>query len=64
MLKYCNAGHLPPILMRASGEAYPLEVNGTVVGLLEGASYEESTVVMQPGDMLVAYSDGVTEPGE
>ena len=33
-----------------------------MVGLLEGASYEESTVVMQPGDMLVAYSDGVTEP--
>jgi sigma-B regulation protein RsbU (phosphoserine phosphatase) len=62
VLKYCNAGHLPPILMRASGEAYPLDVNGTVVGLLEGASYEESTVVMQPGDMLVAYSDGVTEP--
>jgi len=62
VLKYCNAGHLPPILVRASGEAYPLEVNGTVVGLLAGASYEESSVVMQPGDMLVAYSDGVTEP--
>jgi sigma-B regulation protein RsbU (phosphoserine phosphatase) len=62
VLRYCNAGHLPPILVRASGETFPLEVNGTVVGLLEGASYDESTIVMQPGDMLVAYSDGVTEP--
>ncbi len=62
VLKYCNAGHLPPILVRASGEAFPLEVNGTVVGLFEGVTYDESTVVMQPGDMLVAYSDGVTEP--
>ena len=62
VLTYCNAGHLPPILLRASGEAFPLEVNGTVVGLFEGVTYDESTVVMEPGDVLVAYSDGVTEP--
>ena len=62
VLTYCNAGHLPPILLRASGEAFPLEVNGTVVGLFEGVTYDESTVVMQPGDILAAYSDGVTEP--
>jgi sigma-B regulation protein RsbU (phosphoserine phosphatase) len=62
VLTYCNAGHLPPILLRASGEAFPLEVNGTVVGLFEGVTYDESSVVMQPGDMLIAYSDGVTEP--
>jgi len=37
-------------------------VNGTVVGLFDGVTYEESTVVMQTGDILVAYSDGVTEP--
>jgi phosphoserine phosphatase RsbU/P len=61
-LRYCNAGHLPPIIVRANGEAFPLEVNGTVVGLFDGVTYDESTVVMQPGDIFVAYSDGVTEP--
>jgi phosphoserine phosphatase RsbU/P len=62
VLRYCNAGHLPPIIVRASGEAFPLDINGTVVGLFDGVTYEESTVVMQPGDIFVAYSDGVTEP--
>jgi phosphoserine phosphatase RsbU/P len=62
VLTYCNAGHLPPILLRATGEVLPLDINGTVVGLFDSVSYEESTVVMQPGDILVAYSDGVTEP--
>jgi phosphoserine phosphatase RsbU/P len=62
VLKYCNAGHLPPIVVRANGEAFPLDINGTVVGLFAGVTYEESTVVMQPGDIFVAYSDGVTEP--
>jgi phosphoserine phosphatase RsbU/P len=61
-LRYCNAGHLPPIIVRANGEAFPLEVNGTVVGLFAGVTYDESTVVMQKGDIFVAYSDGVTEP--
>jgi phosphoserine phosphatase RsbU/P len=62
VLRYCNAGHLPPIIVRANGETFPLEVNGTVVGLFDGVTYDESTVVMQPGDIFVAYSDGVTEP--
>jgi phosphoserine phosphatase RsbU/P len=62
VLRYCNAGHLPPIVVRATGEAFPLDINGTVVGLFDGVTYEESTVVMQPGDIFVAYSDGVTEP--
>jgi sigma-B regulation protein RsbU (phosphoserine phosphatase) len=62
VLTYCNAGHLPPIIVRANGEAFPLEVNGTVVGLFDGVTYDESTVVMQSGDIFVAYSDGVTEP--
>jgi sigma-B regulation protein RsbU (phosphoserine phosphatase) len=61
-LKYCNAGHLPPILLRASGEVLTLDINGTVVGLFEGVTYEESVVVLHPGDIFIAYSDGVTEP--
>jgi sigma-B regulation protein RsbU (phosphoserine phosphatase) len=62
VLTYCNAGHLPPIILRANGEVFRLAVNGTVVGLFDGVSYDESTLVMQPGDIFVAYSDGVTEP--
>jgi phosphoserine phosphatase RsbU/P len=62
VLTYCNAGHLPPIILRASGEVFRLSVNGTVVGLFDGVTYDESTLVMQTGDIFVAYSDGVTEP--
>jgi phosphoserine phosphatase RsbU/P len=62
VLTYCNAGHLPPIIVRANGEVFPLGINGTVVGLFEGVAYDESTLVMQTGDIFVAYSDGVTEP--
>jgi phosphoserine phosphatase RsbU/P len=62
ILTYCNAGHLPPIILRATGEVFRLDINGTVVGLFDGVTYEESTLVMHPGDILVAYSDGVSEP--
>jgi sigma-B regulation protein RsbU (phosphoserine phosphatase) len=62
VLTYCNAGHLPPIILRATGEVFRLDINGTVVGLFDGVTYDESTVVMQPGDIFVAYSDGVSEP--
>ena len=62
VLTYCNAGHLPPIILRATGEVFRLGINGTVVGLFDGVTYDESTLVMQTGDILVAYSDGVTEP--
>jgi sigma-B regulation protein RsbU (phosphoserine phosphatase) len=62
VLTYCNAGHLPPLILRATGEVSRLAVNGTVVGLFDGVAYDESTLVMQPGDIFVAYSDGVTEP--
>jgi sigma-B regulation protein RsbU (phosphoserine phosphatase) len=62
VLTYCNAGHLPPIIVRATGEVFRLDINGTVVGLFDGVTYDESTVVMQTGDIFVAYSDGVSEP--
>ena len=62
VLTYCNGGHLPPIILRASGEVFRLAVNGTVVGLFDGVTYDESTLVLQTGDIFLAYSDGVTEP--
>lgn len=61
-LTYCNAGHLPPILLRGNGTICRLTESGTVVGLLDAAAYEDSSITMQPGDLFVAFSDGVTEP--
>ena len=60
-LTYTNAGHLPPILIR-EGEATRLEVNGMVVGAFAFAKYNESRVHLQPNDLLVLYTDGVSEP--
>ncbi len=61
-LKYSNAGHLSPILLKADGNVARLDTSGTVVGLFDGATYEESSIAMRPGDIFVAFTDGVTEP--
>jgi sigma-B regulation protein RsbU (phosphoserine phosphatase) len=61
-LTYSNAGHLPPLVLGGNGSITHLEASGTVVGLFDGMSYEESTVLMEPGDIFVGYSDGITEP--
>ena len=61
-LTYSNGGHLPPILIGQDGTVRRLEAGGTVVGLFDGMSYEEDTVEMNPGEVFLAYSDGVTEP--
>ena len=61
-LTYSNAGHLPPLVLGREGSIARLQTSGTVVGLFDGTSYDESTVRMEPGDILVAYSDGITEP--
>ncbi len=60
-ITYTNAGHLPPILIRG-GDAVRLDVNGTVVGAFPFAQYNESKVELQSGDLLVWYTDGITEP--
>ncbi|HTV66603.1 MAG TPA: SpoIIE family protein phosphatase [Bryocella sp.] len=62
MLTYSNAGHLPPLLLGRDGELRRLETSGTVVGLFDSVTYEKSSVAMHPGDIFVAYSDGITEP--
>ena len=61
-LTYCNAGHLPPIILAADGSKRRLEVGGSVVGLLDGLTFNEAEVTIHPGDIFVAYSDGITEP--
>jgi len=60
-IKFANAGHNPPILVRASGEAQMLEGGGPVLGILPTAIYTEECERLNRGDMLVLYSDGVTE---
>jgi serine phosphatase RsbU (regulator of sigma subunit) len=70
-LRYVNAGHNPPYLVRARGSATAapgqdgqveeLTTGGAVVGMLPGMSYEEATVDLCSGDVLLAYTDGVTE---
>lgn len=60
-LVYTNAGHLPPILMRG-GDAIPLSVNGMVVGAFPFAQYGESRVELRKDDLLLCYTDGITEP--
>lgn len=61
-LTYSNGGHLPPILISEDGSSRLLDCGGTVVGLFDNLSFPEATVQLRPGDVLVAYSDGVTEP--
>jgi sigma-B regulation protein RsbU (phosphoserine phosphatase) len=61
-LTFCNAGHLPPILLSENGSVSRLDTPGTVIGLFDGVAYGESTIAMRPGDLFVAFSDGVTEP--
>jgi len=60
-LTYVNAGHNPPLLVRASGDVEVLQVGGMVLGLFEAVSYESGVARLGPGDLLVAFSDGVTE---
>jgi sigma-B regulation protein RsbU (phosphoserine phosphatase) len=62
MLTYSNAGQLPPLVLGRDGTIRRLDQGGTVVGLMDGMKYEEDRIQMRPGDIMVAYSDGVTEP--
>lgn len=61
-LTYSNGGHLPPILIAKDGAVRRLETGGTVVGLFDNMIYDEGSVEMHPGEIFLAYSDGVTEP--
>ncbi len=58
---YCNAGHNPPLIVRADGSVEKLGSGGVVLGILPIYTYEQETVELRPGDIAVLYSDGVTE---
>ncbi len=60
-LTYTNAGHNPPILLRASGELVRLELGGALLGVFPDWVYQQGEVSLSPGDRLVLFSDGITE---
>ncbi|HKZ81109.1 MAG TPA: PP2C family protein-serine/threonine phosphatase [Pyrinomonadaceae bacterium] len=60
-LDYCSAGHPPALLLRANGELELLSEGGLLLGVLAAAPYNRGRVVLHPGDILLAYSDGILE---
>jgi phosphoserine phosphatase RsbU/P len=60
VLTYVNAGHNPPVVLRGQ-EIIHLEATGTVIGLIPDAPYTRAGIVLQPGDVLLAFTDGISE---
>jgi sigma-B regulation protein RsbU (phosphoserine phosphatase) len=63
-LVYANAGHNPPLLVRAAGGYDTLKGGGMILGILPKAAYSEFNAAMQPGDVLILFTDGVTEASD
>ena len=60
LLTYVNAGHNPPYVLRGT-DTIALGATGTVVGLLPDAEYAQATLQLHPGDVLLAFTDGISE---
>jgi sigma-B regulation protein RsbU (phosphoserine phosphatase) len=64
-LQYCNAGHNPPLLYRAAPQRTEvvqwLQPTGPAIGLIETAQFKSEVITLLPGDVLLLYTDGVTE---
>jgi phosphoserine phosphatase RsbU/P len=60
-LRWSNAGHPKPVLVRASGELHLLDSTGLPIGMMDVAAYEVKSIQMHPGDKLVLFSDGLSE---
>jgi len=60
-LRYVNAGHNPPLVIRRDSSIAWLESGGAPVGMFQDWIYEEATIELSPGDLVLAYTDGVTE---
>lgn len=58
---YVNAGHNPPILLRGSGEVELLDEGGLILGCVDGVAYQEATIPLRIGDVLILFTDGVSE---
>ena len=60
-MRYCNAGHNPPIVVHQNRIVERLEGTGMILGILPGSTYEEQGCQLEPGDVVVLFSDGVSE---
>jgi serine phosphatase RsbU (regulator of sigma subunit) len=60
-LRYAGAGHEPPLVARCAGGIDELEAGGTILGLQDDVRFEDREAVLEPGDALVLYTDGITE---
>ena len=60
-LRYVNAGHNPPVVIRRDGSLHWLETGGAPVGLFADSEYREGMVKLETGDLLIAFTDGLTE---
>ena len=60
-LRFVNAGHTPPIVLRRNGSIDTLETGGAPIGMFPDSSYEEGAVQLDPGDVVITYTDGVVE---
>jgi len=61
IITFSNAGHNPPILLRAKGSHEELVEGGIALGILEDCRYEERALYLNAGDILTLFTDGVTE---
>jgi sigma-B regulation protein RsbU (phosphoserine phosphatase) len=65
LFRYVNAGHNPPIILRRAPDGtvhvIRLETGGPVVGLFPGAPYQEGSLILQPGDLFLGFTDGISE---
>src|ERR1700720_3742556 len=60
-LRYVNAGHTPPVVLRRGGSIDTLETGGAPVGMFPDSSYEEGVAQLDLGDVVITYTDGVIE---
>jgi sigma-B regulation protein RsbU (phosphoserine phosphatase) len=60
-IKYSSAGHNPPVLIRADGSVELLSARGIALGVVPQITVQEAEIVLKPGDLLLSYTDGVTE---
>jgi len=60
-MKYCNAGHNPPFLIRKDAPTILLEKGGLILGMMSGVEFQEGEIQLKSGDTLLLYTDGVSE---
>lgn len=62
MLSYANGGHNPPLLLRCGQEGCrSLDTDGMILGVIRGVDFEEKSMLLQEGDVMLLYTDGITE---